>query len=220
MSGRREIALALAGYASYLAVRRAVMTEQGRAEAQRNARRLIDFERRLGIAVEPRLQELALRTPGVVDVMNAGYGAGNVMLSVGWLVRLYVRNDPAFRAQRRAAMAAFAGALPVFLAFPTAPPRTQDGIVDTLADRGIDLDHPWLVRLYNPIAAMPSYHVAFAVLTGSALAERAGGPLGRAFWRGYAPAVATIVVATGNHFIADVAAGAALGLAARSLGRR
>jgi hypothetical protein len=220
MSGRREIAIALAAYAAYLAVRQAVMTEQGRARAERNARRVFDLERRLGIAIEPRLQEVALRTPRVVDVLNAGYGAGNVMLSVGWLVRLFVRNDPAFRAERRAAVAAFTAALPAFLAFPTAPPRTQDGFVDTLADRGIDLDHPWLIRLYNPIAAMPSYHVAFAVVTGSALAERAAGPLARAVWRGYAPAVATVVVATGNHFVADVAAGAALGLVARSLGRR
>jgi hypothetical protein len=220
VSGRREVAIGLASYALYLAVRHAVMTERGRARAKRNARLLFDLERRLGIAIEPRMQALALRAPRLVDALNAGYAAGNVMLTVGWLIRLFLRDDAGFRGERRAAVAAFTGALPVFLVFPTAPPRTQDGFVDTLADRGIDLDHPWLVRLYNPIAAMPSHHVAFAVVTGSALAERAAGPLRRALWRGYAPAVAAVVVATGNHFVADVAAGAALGRAARSLRRQ
>jgi hypothetical protein len=113
---------------------------------------------------------------------------------------------------------AFLAGLPVFLAYPTAPPRTQEGIVDTLRDRGIDLGHPWLVRLYNPIAAMPSHHVAFAVVTGEGLARRARTRMGRG-WRGYAPVVALVVLATGNHFVVDVAAGGVLGALARRLSR-
>ena len=219
VTGRKEIALGLGAYAAYLAVRRAVWTEAGRARAQRNAGRLIDLERRLGLFVEPRLQAVALRAPRVVDALNAGYAAGNVALSVGWLMRLYARGDDGFGRERRAAVIAFIAALPVFLAFPTAPPRTQDGFVDTLADRGIDLGHPWLVRLYNPIAAMPSHHVAFAVVTGEGLAARATGRCVRGLWRGYAPLVAIVVVATGNHFVVDVVAGAALGGLARRLAR-
>jgi hypothetical protein len=199
-------------------VRRAVWTERGRARADRNAGALIDLERRLGLFVEPRVQALAMRAPRLVDVLNAGYAAGNVALSVGWLVALYSRGDPDFARERRAAVIAFLGALPVFLAFPTAPPRTQDGIVDTLRDRGIDLGHPWLVRLYNPIAAMPSHHMAFAVVTGHGLARRARRRVGNG-WRGYAPLVALVVIATGNHFVVDVAAGAALGAFARRLSR-
>jgi PAP2 superfamily len=219
VNGRREVAGGLAAYAVYLAVRRAVWTERGRARADRNAGRLIALERRLGMLVEPRIQAVALRAPRLVDVLNAGYAAGNVALSVGWLLRLFWRGDAAFCRERRAALIAFTAALPVFLVFPTAPPRTQDGFVDTLADRGIDLGHPWLVRLYNPIAAMPSHHVAFAVVTGEGLAARAGGPVGRAAWRGYAPLVAIVVLATGNHLLVDVGAGAALGVLARRLAR-
>jgi hypothetical protein len=217
--GTREIAIGLGAYAAYLAVRRVVWTEAGRARADRNAGRLIAFERRLGMFFEPRLQAIALRAPRLVDVLNAGYAAGNVALSVGWLIRLYARGDSGFGTERRAAVIAFVAALPVFLAFPTAPPRTQEGFVDTLADRGIDLGHPFLVRLYNPIAAMPSHHVAFASVTGEGLAARGGGPWVRAGWRGYAPLVAVVVVATGNHFVVDVAAGAALGGLARRLAR-
>jgi PAP2 superfamily len=219
VNGRTEIAIGLGAYAAYLAVRRAVWTDAGRARAHRNAGRLIALERRLGLLVEPRLQALALRAPRLVDALNAGYAAGNVALSVGWLMRLYARGDEGFGRERRAAVIAFLAALPVFLAFPTAPPRSQEGFIDTLADRGIDLGHPLIVRLYNPIAAMPSHHVAFAVVTGEGLAARGGGPWVRALWRGYAPIVAVVVVATGNHFVVDVAAGAALGFLSRRLAR-
>ena len=58
--------------------------------------------------------------------------------------------------------------------FPTAPPRVLDGFVDTLSEvSGLDLEHPLLIRLYNPVAAMPTgLHVAFAVVTGAAMAAR------------------------------------------------
>jgi hypothetical protein len=218
LSGRREIAIGFAAYAGYLEVRRHVWTERGRERARRNAERIVAFERRVGIAVESRVQNAALRTKRLADIANAGYAAGNVMLSVGWLLRLFRREDPAFVSERRASLAAFLLALPVFATFPTAPPRTLEGYVDTLADRGIDLGWPWLVRLYNPIAAMPSHHVAFAVVTGSGLAARARRRGLRLLWRGYAPSIAIVVIATGNHFVADVAAGAGLGVLARRLG--
>ena len=72
----KEIAIGLGAYAAYLAVRRAVWTEAGRARAHRNAARLIAFERRLGLFVEPRLQAIALRAPRFVEALNAGYAAG------------------------------------------------------------------------------------------------------------------------------------------------
>jgi membrane-associated phospholipid phosphatase len=80
---------------------------------------------------------------------------------------------------------------------------------------GFDLEHPVLVRLYNPVAAMPSLHVAFAVLTGAAIAERAESRVVKSAAYAYPPLVAFIVAATGNHYVLDTVAGAALGLAAR-----
>ena len=217
-SARREAAIGLCCYAAYLAVRQAVLPTGGRERAARNARRILAAERQLRLDVEPRVQDAALRLPRLLHVLNAGYAVFNVSLSVGWLVRLYRRRDPAFARERRAAAAAFLGALPVFLVFPAAPPRTLDGFVDTLAEGGIDLEHPLLVRFYNPIAALPSHHVAFAVVTGTAAASRSGG-LSRAGWATYPAIVALVVVATGNHFTLDVAAGAALGALARRLTR-
>jgi hypothetical protein len=219
ISGRREIAIGLGAYGAYLLVRGLVWNDAGRARALRNARHIAALERRLHIDVERRVQELALRWPRAVDVLNAGYALGNVGLAVGWLIRLFARRDPAFLAERRAALIAFCGALPVFAAFPTAPPRMLDGFVDTLAARGLELDHPLLVRFYNPIAAFPSHHVAFALVTGAALAHRASGRFARTTWRAYPAAVTVVVIATANHFVLDAAAGAALGAVARRAAR-
>lgn len=80
---------------------------------------------------------------------------------------------------------------------------------------GVDLEHPLLVRLYNPVAAMPSLHVAFAVVTGAEIGARSRRRVVKVAARAYAPLVATVVVGTGNHYVLDTVAGAALGAAVR-----
>jgi hypothetical protein len=214
-SGWREVGLGLGAYASYLLVRRRVWTAEGREHALRRARRIADAEHELGIGIEPALQRAAMRFPRLVDICNAGYAAGNVTLSVGWLIRLYHRDPARFRRERAAALLAFVASLPLFLRYPTAPPRALDGFVDTLAERGIALDHPVLVRFYNPIAAMPSQHVAFAVVSGIGLAGGSTLARRRWGWRSYPAGVALVVLATGNHFLADVGAGVGIGVLAR-----
>jgi len=213
---RREVGLGLLVYAVYLTVRWLVLREGGRARARRNAERIVEAERRLGLDFEPALQRVVLRTPRVVHGLNLGYGVFNVGLTAGWLILLYRRRDPAFHRLRRASVLAHLGAQPVFLAFPTEPPRALDGFVDTLSEvSGFDLEHPFLVRLYNPVAAMPSLHVAFAVVTGTAIAERARTrPVKTAAYL-YPALVTAVVAATGNHYVLDAAVGAALGAAAR-----
>ena len=217
-SVRREIAIGVGVYALYLLVSRIVLGGNGRARARRNAERVVAVEEKFGLHVEPALQRQVLRAPRLVHGLNVGYAVFNVGLTVGWLVHLYRRRDAEYHAVRRACVLAHIGAQPAFLLFPTGPPRGLDGFVDTLSEiSGLDLEHPLLVRLYNPLAAMPSLHVAFAVVTGSAIADRARSRTVRAAARGYAPLVALVVTATGNHYVLDSVAGAALGVAARRL---
>lgn len=211
----REFAIGALCIGCYLGVRRLVWNDRGRRRAARNADRVVALEERLGLRIEPAVQRAALRHRRLIDMLNLGYAVGNIGFSAGWLIVLHRRGSPLFAPERRAAVAAYAGALPVFLAFPTAPPRTRDDQVDTLLDRGIDLEHPALVKLYNPIAAMPSHHVAFAVVTGLGMVRSARSPLMRAVGAVYPAAVAAAVVATGNHYTLDVITGAALGVVAR-----
>jgi len=213
---RREVTLAVVVYGLYLLVRALVLRGDGRARARRNAERIVVAQDRLGIGIEPALQRAVLRFPRTVHGLNVGYAAFNVTLTVGWLVLLYRRRDPAYHELRRACQGAYVAAQPIFLLFPTAPPRALDGFVDTMSEvSGFDLEHPVLVRLYNPVAAMPSLHVAFAVLTGAAIAERTASRVAQGAAYAYPPLVAFIVAATGNHYVLDAVAGAALGLGAR-----
>lgn len=215
-SRRREIALGLGVYGLYLLVARVVLRRDGRARARRNAERIVELEERIGLKVEPAVQRALLRSPRLVHGLNVGYGLFNVTLTVGWLAVLYRRRDPRFHAFRTSCLLAHVGAQPVFLLCPTAPPRALDGFVDTLSEvSGLDLEHPFLVRFYNPVAAMPSLHVAFAVVTGAEIAARSESVVVKALAHAYAPLVATVVAGTGNHFVLDAVAGAALGAAAR-----
>jgi hypothetical protein len=215
VNGRREAVLGLGAYGVSLLVRHLVWNDQGRTRAARNARRVAEVERRLHLDVEGSMQRSALRWPAGVQVVNAGYAVGNGSITAASLVMLFRRRDPAYRRERTAALAAFLGALPFFAVFPTAPPRSLDEYVDTMGSYGWNLDHPLLLRLYNPIAAMPSLHVALALVTGVGLAGRARGRPAGAAWLAYPGAVAVVVLATGNHFLLDVVGGALLGGIAR-----
>lgn len=209
--------LGLLVYGLYLLVRALVLRGDGRARAHRNAEKIVALQERLGLDVEPALQGAVLRCRRAVHGLNVGYAAFNVTLTVGWLLLLYRRRDLGYRGLRRACLGAYVAAQPIFLLFPTEPPRALDGFVDTMSEvSGFDLEHPVLVRLYNPVAAMPSLHVAFAVLTGAAIVERAESVAVKAVAYAYPPLVSLVVVATGNHYVLDVVAGAALGVAARS----
>ena len=215
---RREVAIGLGVYGLYLLVRRLALRGDGRERARRNAELVVRVEERLGIHVEPAVQRALLRFPRLVHGLNVGYGLFNVSLTVGWLVFLYRRRDPAYHRVRRSAALTYVAAEPAFLLFPTAPPRVLEGFVDTISEvSGVDLEHPFLLRFYNPIAAMPSLHVAFAVLTGAAIAERSQSVLVKGAAYGYAPIVSLVVAGTGNHYVLDAVAGAALGTAARKV---
>ena len=217
-SGRREVAIGLGVYASYLLVRRLKANEAGQRRAAANAERIVALERRLAIHAEPELQAALLPRRRLVAVLNVAYVTLNVGLTVGWLIRLFRGRHPDFHRLRRAAALATLGAQPVFLFFPVAPPRTLDHFVDTIADvSGVDLDRGLVVQLYDPIAAMPSIHVAYAVVTAAGIAATSGSPVARTLAPGYPPLVALVVFATANHYVLDAVAGALLGFGALRL---
>jgi hypothetical protein len=212
-SARREAAIGLGTYAVYLTVRALVQNERGRTAAKRNCARIVAAEEQLGLHVEPRIQAVALRSPRLLAVLNLSYVTLNVGLTVGTLIALFRRRDPCFHRYRRAAVLATLGAQPVFLLFPCDPPRSLDHMVDTVSEV-LDLDSGLVVKLYNPLAAFPSIHLAFAVVTAAALRSRARSRLVRRLAPAYPPAVFATVLATANHYVLDGIAGSALALAA------
>jgi membrane-associated phospholipid phosphatase len=68
----------------------------------------------------------------------------------------------------------------------------------------------------NPLAAMPSLHFATSLMAAFLLAEV--GPLAGALGFGYAATLGFALVYLGEHYVVDLAAGAALTVAVRRLG--
>ena len=199
-------------------MRAAVDNPAGRERAARNARRVEALERRLGMHVEPQIQSLLLGRPRLMRALSVGYVAPNVLFTVGSLMRLFFGRHPDFHRIRRAGLLSIAGPAAVFYFFPCDPPRKLDHMVDTIRDGGLDLESGIVVKLYNPIAAFPSLHVAFAVVTSAAVLADTGNPAVRTIALAYPGAVALLVFATANHFVVDAVAGAAVGLAGLRLG--
>jgi diacylglycerol O-acyltransferase / wax synthase len=220
-STRREVAIGLGVYAVYLLARQVKLRTGARAHAERNARRIVVVERRLQIDVEPALQRALLPRKRLIAVLNVAYVTLNVGLTVGWLIHLFRDRHPEFHRLRRAAVLATLGAQPVFVLFPVAPPRTLEGFVDTIAEvSGVDLDRGLVAELYDPIAAMPSIHVAYAAVTAAGIARTAQSPLARTLVPAYPPLVALVVFATANHYVLDAVAGGAVAGIALRIARR
>ena len=198
-------------YALYLAVGRLVLRRTGRERARANAERIVALEERLGIDVEPVCSE-RYSVPRLVHGLNVGYGLFNVTLTVGWLFSSTVDATLATTASAAHASSRTSAPSPSSSCCrqpPTRPRRLRRHLSEV---SGLDLEH-LLLRFYNPVAAMPSLHVAFAVVTGTEIAVRTESRVLKVAAHAYAPLAATVVAGTGNHYVLDAVAGAALGAA-------
>ena len=84
---------------------------------------------------------------------------------------------------------------------------TAIGIADTVSHGPIDLNHGPVRSLYNPYAAVPSMHIGYALVVAVILLRHGRHSLVRVLGALYPPFVLLVIVATGNHFFLDAAAG-------------
>jgi membrane-associated phospholipid phosphatase len=169
---------------------------------------IVDAERALGITVERQVQG-ALQNTTWLWLLNHLYLAAQLVAVPAALVWLRLRAPGGYRRLRNVVLATWLVSLPVYALFPVAPPRLADpAMVDTITTQtGFALDSKLTTALYNPLAAVPSLHAGFALAVGVALARHARAPVARALAALWPVAVALAVVATGNHFLLDIAAG-------------
>lgn len=181
-------------------------------EAVRHAHVLVAIERWLHVFVEGRVQDAAQALPGVIDLLGISYLTLHLGGTVAVLLWLHQRRPAAFPLVRTTLVVASGLALVGYLVFPTAPPRLSGiGIADTVSGGHVDLNTGLVSTLYNPYAAVPSMHVGYALVVAASLLRYARRPVLR-FLVGplYPPFVLLVVVATGNHFLLDALAGAAV----------
>src|SRR5262245_35401972 len=203
-----EAFLVLALYATYESVRGLVADDSGAAVA--HARTVASLERSLHVFVEGAVQHAAEAVPGLVGTLGAAYLTLHLTVTAAVLVWLHRRRPAALPFVRTTLPLASALALVGFIVFPTAPPRLAAlGIADTVSSRHVDLNRGLVSSLYNPYAAVPSMHVGYALVVGASLLRQGRHVVTRALGVAYPVFVLLVVVATGNHFLFDAAAGAA-----------
>jgi membrane-associated phospholipid phosphatase len=209
--GRAQLLLFAAVYLLYLAGRWATGSDM--PAALDHAHWVVDFERSSGIYVERSVQR-ALDGGAAMWLLSNVYLAAQLVVLPATLLWLYRAAPAVYRRLRDTVIAAWLLALPVYALFPTAPPRLAGlGLKDTVSSQaGFALTGHSTI-FYNPIAAVPSLHCGFAFAVGAALYAACRNPLARTLALLWGPLVSLSVVATGNHYLFDVAAGVLVALA-------
>jgi hypothetical protein len=207
----RQVSLFLAAFLAYRLVRGLVEGEASAAFA--HARDLISLERGLHVFVEPSIQAWASGSHAVIVASSWVYVNAQTTVTIAALLYLYLRHNNSFYFVRNMFMIAMAIALVGYAAFPTAPPRflPEWGFIDTVSDfTGMKVNHASgsMTATINMYAAVPSMHVAFALMTGWTLARLVKPRVVRVLWVVYPFFMTFVIVVTANHFIFDALLGA------------
>jgi membrane-associated phospholipid phosphatase len=204
--GRTQIGVFLLAYVVYSAARYAFIGDL--PSATDHAHWIVGVERSLNVGVEASVQH-AFEGTWVIWLLNHLYLIAQLVVIPAVLVFLYHRARPVYQTLRNTILATWLLSVPIYGLFPVAPPRLAHiGIADTITQQtGIALDSNITTRFYNELAAVPSLHVGFAVAVGIALFAALRNPILRYAALLWGPAIALAVVATGNHYVFDIAAG-------------
>jgi hypothetical protein len=179
------------------------------AAALANTGDIVTLERHLGVFVEQAVQESVDGLAGVPALLGLAYIALHFVGTTAVVVWVHRSRPDAYPMVRTTLVAATALALVGYLAYPAAPPRLADlGFADTVTEHtGLNLSSDLLGSFYNPIAAVPSLHFGYALIVGVALATLARRRSVRIAGALYPGLMLFVIVATGNHFLFDAAAG-------------
>lgn len=227
-----EALLVVAFLAAYESVQRFAGGDLAAALAR--ARDLREAEEALGLAPERALDHLVAASRWASLAAASWYQALHLTVTPAVLVLALWRLPDRYRGARNAFFAMTALALVGYFALPTAPPRLLPGYTDVVAAAAAD---GWWSALPVPgaagapagvdqLAAMPSMHVGWAVWCALVLRQLVRARWARCLVVLYPVTTALVVLATGNHWLLDVAAGAGLAggawalLATRSAGER
>ena len=190
-----------------------------RAVALDNAAQLLAFEQTLGLDIEAGVQSLV--TWPAAHVAANSYYLLHFPLTLVVLGVAFVRcRSRAFPVMRNALIGCTAAALVIHLIAPMAPPRMLPGFIDSGVVFGPD---PYAVagsETANQFAAMPSMHVAWAIVAGVAVWGLARHRVVRVLAAAHPLVTAAVVVVTGHHFVSDVAIGALAAVAALAAASR
>jgi hypothetical protein len=216
-----EIAVVLGFYAAYESTR--ALAPATRAGATINADRLIAFEHAAHLDPELAINRALAPLPWLSALAGYYYLTLHFAVTVGVLIFLYLRRPSLYAWARSSIVLASYSALLVYWLVPVAPPRlAQPGVIDVVVEHnifGAAAAQQGDSGFENVYAAMPSLHVGWAVWAAVVTSRTWVGPWHHLGWL-YPVATALVVLSTGNHYLADALAGAAVVLAADHVSAR
>lgn len=176
---------------------------------------IVALEQRLSLYGERAIQDWTHTIPALPGALGVLYIVLHFAATGLVLVWVHRARRESFPVVRTSLIVSTALALVGYVLYPAAPPRLANlGFADTVTEHaGLNLSSDLLGSLYNPIAAVPSLHFGYALLVGVAVFALARNPLARTLGAVYPAAMLFIIVATGNHFWFDAAAGGAVTVA-------
>ena len=184
------------------------------AAALAHGRSILEAEQALGIAPERSLDSWLAAHHTVGLILSDYYDNAHFVVTLGLLGVLWWRRSDIYRPLRNALVLTNVVAFLVFWRYPVAPPRMLGGFTDVVAaTHAIGSWHTGaLASDANQLAAMPSLHEAWAVWCAAAVWRMTRRPALRVLGVLYPLMTAFAVLATGNHYVLDVLAGALVAL--------
>ena len=189
------------------------VAESNASTAFANARVIVELEQNTGLFFEQGLQTWAMGQRALIDFANFMYVNSHFVITTTLLVWLYLRHNDRFYFVRNMFMVAMGLALVGYVLMPTAPPRffPELGFVDTIAYYvNVKHDSGLVALFFNPYAAVPSMHVAFALMVSIPTMLIVRNRAAKVLWALYPLVVTFVVVVTGNHWVFDAIVGAAV----------
>ena len=204
-----QFAFWIAFYFAYQ-LARGVADREGEATAFSNGAWVIDFQRSLGSMIELTLQRAVESSTILIQATSLTYWLSQFAVVGIALTWVYFRAHDRFYGFRNMLIVGNLIGLLGYVLLPTAPPRMfpEAGFTDTLAAHStVNHSSTFVAFASNPYAAMPSLHALDATIVSVVMATVVRRRWAKVLWLAWAPWVWFAVMATGNHFWLDVAAG-------------
>ena len=174
-----------------------------------NARKLIEFEKGLGIFTEPIVQSFFLSKTTLIKFINTFYMYVHIPATAAFFVWLFKKHNNRYYWIRNGFIIANCIAVIFFILYPCAPPRmlSKYGFVDTLLEVSkVDLYTGFFSGFFNQYAAVPSMHFGNAFLIAIAIILYAKKTY-KWLVLIYPLFVLWVIVITANHFYLDAILG-------------
>jgi membrane-associated phospholipid phosphatase len=175
---------------------------------------LLGLERHVGLDFELPTNLWLAAHHTVADIASWYYQLAHLSVTMVVLVVCYLQRPDIYRPARNALVLINVIGLLVFWVYPVAPPRLLPGMgfIDITEVTGVASASN--TSAPDPYAAMPSLHTAWAIWVTIVALLLVRTWLVRTLCVVYPVITVAVIVSTGNHYLLDALAGAALALVA------